>query len=227
MDIFMRQMSNPLLVVSLQENKNNINLNTKSTHNHQKRRVNSSTFLLRNNKLPHFPKPIAWDFTQSNKKCTDFFLTGVEKENECQNLFILQDFSKYRKKPEQYLPKKEINKIFLEKISSSYQEPKKNIIRPKSSVVIPRQTVKSPYCKPPKTYRLVNRYSNCDPEYLKAKSTHINKLKRIQQEYYKLRKNQPLKIVPGFYEAKKIIISDYLIDFDNNVRSESSQTKST
>ena len=226
MDILVKKLSNPVLVVSLQEDKKNVNLKTKSGNNCQNRRANSSRILLRNYKLPHLPKPTAWDFTQSNKNSNDIFLTGVEKENDCQNLFVIQDFSKYHKKPEQYLPKNEINKIFLEKISSNYQEPKKNIIRPKSSAIIPRKTFKSSCSKPAKKFGLVNQFSHCDPEYLKAKSTHINKLKRVQQEYYRLRKNQPLKIVPGYFEAKKIIISDYIYDFDSNVRSVSSQTKS-
>ena len=64
----------------------------------------------------------------------------------------------------------------------------------------------------------------CDENYLKAKSTHINKLKRTQSEYYRLRKHQPLKIVSGMYESQKIVIPQ---KEETNQRSVSIQTLST
>ena len=137
-------------------------------------------------------------------------MTNIALNEKEQNNFIIQDFSKYRKKPEQYLPKSELNKLFLEKISSNYKEPKKNNIRPRSSMhytnnqnqIVPLLFQKKSY----NNSKYVNRYSNCDEGYLKAKSTHINKLKRIQSEYYMLRKHQPLKIVSGMYESQKIVL---------------------
>ena len=135
---------------------------------------------------------------------------------------------KYRKKPEQYLPKSEINKLFLEKISSSYKEPKKNNIRPRSSMHSYNNSDRAP----PLLYqrqvfnnrKYVNRYSNCDENYLKAKSTHINKLKRTQSEYYRLRKKKKKKIVSGMYESQKIVIPQ---KEETNQRSVSIQTLST
>ena len=50
MDILVKRLSNPVLVVSLQEDKKNVNLKTKSGNNCQNRRANSSRILLRNYK---------------------------------------------------------------------------------------------------------------------------------------------------------------------------------
>jgi hypothetical protein len=50
----------------------------------------------------------------------------------------------------------------------------------------------------------INSFSYCDVNYLKNTNPHIIKMKRLQEEYYKLRKNKPLAIVPGVYAIKKL-----------------------
>ena len=209
----------PLIIIS---NNNNKTVKRKRYYSANKRDLKTS-------QCGHFQKPAFWDFNTHNKSNTNnVFMTNISLKEKEHNQFIMQDFSKYRKKPEQYLPKSEINKLFLEKISSSYKEPKKNNITPRSSMHSYNNSDRAaPLLYQRQVFnnrKYVNRYSNCDENYLKAKSTHINKLKRTQSEYYRLRKHQPLKIVSGMYESQKIVIPQ---KEETNQRSVSIQTLST
>ena len=117
----------PLIIIS---NNNNKTAKRKRHHSANKRD-------LKTRQCGHFQKPAFWDFATHNKSnSNNVFMTNIALNEKEHNQFIMQDFSQYRKKPEQYLPKSEINKLFLEKISSRYKEPKKNNIRPRSSMHI-------------------------------------------------------------------------------------------
>lgn len=178
----------------------------KTARESMKRKVYNSY----DSKCPKLVNPNNWDSrisTPFNSERNSMYLTGIDYANENKHQFILQDFSKYKRTPESYLPKYEIEKLFLEKISAPLRESKSYMkLKPKKSQLcyalgkqFQCRTVNSK-----SNVKEVNEYSCCDVNYLRQTNPHILKMKRLQEEFYRLRKNQPLAIVPGFYAIKKI-----------------------
>ena len=164
-------------------------------------------------KSPRIANPNNWDCRMAKpfNSSASMYLTGVNCAEENRKQFILQDFSRYKKQPESYLPKYEIDKLFLEKISTPLKVSKShNKLKPMKSQLCYNLNKQVYNYKPfhimnkPQYRNEINAFSYCDVNFLKNTNPHIIKMKRLQEEFYKLRKNKPLAIVPGVYAIKKL-----------------------
>ena len=220
-----KQHSSPFIIIQPQYNYSRLTLNKHNNSNsNSSRRLKTAkqrhkVYNSYDSKSPRIADPNHWDCRLSkpfnsnyNSNTSSMYLTGINyaQENNKQQLFILQDFSRYKKQPESYLPKYEIDKLFLEKISTPLKVSKShNKLKPMKSQLCYNlnkhllQQQQQPRTQP-HIYNNINSFSRCDVNYLKNTNPHILKMKRIQDEFYKLRKNKPLAIVPGVYAIKKL-----------------------
>lgn len=137
-----------------------------------------------------------WSFETGMK--TQNIARSIWKNHKVNNSqYYIRDFSEYRKRPEEYLHKSEMERIFLEKIS-------------RVEYIAPHEFIQERHNKrlkvSNKVYKKdgVNPYSNCDPEYLKKKNPFIQNLLKVTVRYHQLRKDTPLPLVTGLIAARQI-----------------------
>ena len=174
------QHSSPLIIIQPQMKQHNYSRLTLSKHNNRKIKTAKQQHKVYNSydsKSPRIANPNHWDcrLAKPFNNSTSMYLTGVNHAEENRRQFILQDFSRYKKQPESYLPKYEIDKLFLEKISTPLKVSKShNKLKPMKSQLccnLNQQLYNyKPFQQqqpPTRVFNNINSFSYCDVNFLK------------------------------------------------------------